>query len=58
MQAKFLKTKKCQISSKNLKFQPNKMKQDKQHLLDIIGEIDFEWRKNEENRTWRGKIVF
>jgi len=28
---------------------------DNQHLLDIVGEIDFEWRKNNENRTWREK---
>ena len=33
------------------------MKQDNQHLLDIVREIDFEWRKNEANRTWREKIA-
>ena len=34
------------------------MKQDKQHLLDVVGNIGFEWRKNEENQTWRGKNRF
>lgn len=32
------------------------MKCDNHHLLDIAGEIGFEGRKNDENRTWRGKI--
>ena len=32
------------------------MKQDNHHLLDIVGEIGFKWRKNGENRTWREKI--
>jgi len=33
------------------------MKYDKQHLLDIVGEIDSEWRKNEENQSWREKNI-
>jgi len=42
---------------KNLKFQQkNVMKKDNHHLLDIMGEIGFEWRKNDENLTWRGKF--
>ena len=32
------------------------MNYDNHHLLDIVGEIGFEWRKNGENGTWREKI--
>ena len=39
---------------RKLKFLPV-LKSDNQHLLDIVAEIDFEWRKNDDNRIWRGK---
>jgi len=26
--------------------------------LDFVGEIDYEWHKNEQSRTWRGKMHF
>jgi len=28
------------------------MEYDKQQLLDFVIEIEFDWRKNHENRTW------
>ena len=32
------------------------MKQDNHHLLDIVGEIGFEWRKNDEiKKKWGQK---
>jgi len=36
---------------KNVKFL-HKKKKDKQHLLDFVVEIEFDWRKNQENRIW------